>query len=96
MPKSAPNNRHQTSEAAGTGEYLIDYGADSSKGEQLILIRCPICDEQLIDDLDYSPDHTEITDHIATHSPADLDLDGPYRFTPMADILIQLHGLKAD
>ena len=99
MAKSAPNNRHQASEAAGSGEYLIDVSADSSNHKQLLLIRCPICHTRLIDEIPEQQEHADraaVREHIATHSPADLDLDGPYRFTPMADILIRLHGIEAD
>jgi hypothetical protein len=98
MAKSAPNNRHQPSEAAGSDDYLIDVSADSSNHELLVLTHCPICHTRLIDDLDdYKHSESDpVADHIATHSPADLDVDGPYHFTPMADILIRLHGLEAD
>ena len=98
MAKSAPPNRQEPSEAVGSGDYLIDVSADSSNHELLILTHCPICGDQLIDDLEnrdqVNPDLVD--GHIATHSPADLDLDGPYHFTPMADILIKLHGLDTD
>lgn len=78
--------------------YLTDVSADSSNHELLILTHCPICGDQLIDDLENRDQvNLDLVDgHIATHSPADLDLDGPYHFTPMADILIKLHGLDAD
>jgi hypothetical protein len=78
--------------------HLADISASSSNHPRYVLTVCPICGERIVDDLDahrYSNDDP-VVDHIATHSPADLDLDGPYRFTPMADILIELHGLEAD
>ena len=98
MAKSAPNNRQEPSETAGSGDYLIDVAADSSNDELLVLTHCPICHTRLIDDLDeWKHGHDDpVADHIATHSPGDLDLDGPYHFTPMRDILIRLHGIEAD
>jgi hypothetical protein len=75
-------------------EYLADISDESSNHPNLVLVRCPICDEQIIDDLD-DCNHSHVTDvetHILQHDPEDLGLD-EYEFRPMADILIELHGL---
>jgi hypothetical protein len=59
------------------------------------MVRCPICDEQIIDDIDdCNHSHVETVEcHILQHDPEDLGLED-YEFRPMADILIELHDLR--
>jgi len=56
--------------------YLFDLYPDGH--EALVLLRCPVCDEQL-NTYDGKHDHTGAADHIAEHSPADFGL------TPLGD-----------
>jgi len=76
------------------GECLVDANNDNAgEGVLLVLVKCPICGEQLAD-LDSTEEYSrDIDAHIATHDPEDLGLDGEYQFRPMADILIELHDL---
>ena len=63
-----------TTHNAGTN-YLVDYSADSSHHELLALVRCPMCDERIIDDLEPWPDHDAIVAHVCSHSPGDVGLE---------------------
>jgi len=76
-------------------DYLADISEESTNHRNLVLVRCPICDEQIIDDLDdCNHSHVETVEcHILQHDPEDLGLDD-YEFRPMADILIELHDLR--
>jgi len=77
-------------------EYLADISEESTNHQNLVLLCCPICEEHLIDpdeDCGAGKRHPEIVEtHILQHEPEDLGL-GEYEFRPMADILIELHGL---
>lgn len=75
-------------------DYLADISDDSSNHPLWVMVRCPICDEQIIDDIDdCNRSHVETVEtHIQQHDPDDLGLD-EYRFRPMADILMELHDL---
>jgi len=77
-------------------EYLVDISNDSVNHPLYVLSRCPICDEQILDpdeDCGTGKNHPKIVEcHIQQHDPEDLGLDD-YQFRPMADILIELHGL---
>jgi hypothetical protein len=63
-----------TTRNAGT-DYLVDYSAASSQGERLALVRCPICDEKIIDDLEPWPDHDAVVAHVCSHEPGDVGLE---------------------
>jgi hypothetical protein len=75
-------------------DYLVDTSSDGDgNSNSVALVKCPICDEQLADpDAEGQTYNRGIDDHIASHDPEDLGLDD-YQFRPMADILIELHGL---
>jgi hypothetical protein len=77
-------------------DYLADISADSSNHPMYAMVRCPICEEKILDpeeDCGRGKRHPEIVeDHIQQHDPEDLGLNG-YEFRPIADILIELHDL---
>ena len=77
-------------------DYLVDLSDDPSNHPMYVMARCPICEEEIVDpenECGRGKRHPEIVeDHIQQHDPEDLGLDG-YEFRPMADILIELHGL---
>ena len=76
-------------------DYLLDLSADSSNHKVWVLVRCPICDEEIVDadECGIGKKHPEIVEeHIQQHEPDELGLD-EYQFRPMADILMELHGL---
>lgn len=77
-----------------TPDQLVDI-AENSEGEMLLLTACPICGNEF--DVGYSPADIETVDeHIANHDPEDLGLDQDgYQYKPMADILIEFHGLSS-
>lgn len=78
------------------GSQLVDISADSSNEQVLVLMVCPICSRQLFDDIEACRrTHPEkVANHISDHTPSDLGIEGRYRYRPMADILVELHGLN--
>ena len=75
---------------------LVDVSSDSSNHRTLVLMVCPICNNRLFDDMETCRQtHPEkVANHISNHTPSDLGIEGRYRYTPMADILVELHGLN--
>lgn len=75
---------------------LVDISADSSNERILVLMVCPICNRRLFDNMETcrQTHPEEVASHIANHTPSDLGIEGCYSYKPMADILIELHGLN--
>jgi hypothetical protein len=70
------------------GDLIVDVSSESTGQTRLELVACPVCGLDL-EELQAPA----VDDHIATHDPEEFGLDDDgYRYTPMADILIQLYG----
>lgn len=81
-----------TSDTLQPGDLIVDRATESKNGKELQLLACPIC---WLDFEDFN--NPQIANHIGTHGPEEVGLDDDeYRYTPMADILIQLYGFDAE